>query len=80
MAPVLPVEGRTALSVYVATQMPVWSTINAGGMEGVVLPDCIKEVLIAADNDESCRGLEAANKLKKRLLSEGRVVRCVIPS
>lgn len=70
---------ETALSVYSATEIPAWSTINACGMERIVLPLEIKEVTIAADNDTSGRGQEAAHKLKARLISEGRSVKIVMP-
>ena len=70
---------ETALAFYIATQIPAWATVSAGGMEKVILPPNVKEVIIAMDNDESCRGQDAANKLAKRLLIEGRVVKRVIP-
>ena len=63
----------------VATQLPVWATISAGGMETIILPTSIKEVTIAVDNDHSGRGQMAADKLAKRLLTEGRAVKRVMP-
>lgn len=70
---------ETALAFNVATKIPIWATISAGGMEKIDLPQNIREVIIAVDNDQSGRGQEAASKLAKRLLIEGRTVRSVIP-
>jgi putative DNA primase/helicase len=82
-----PVDGKiviaegieTALCFYMATHLPVWAAVSANGMERVILPENVVEVVIAADNDKSGRGQIAANELKKRLLSEGRRVKCVMP-
>lgn len=70
---------ETALAFNIAAQIPTWATISAGGMEKIDLPQNIREVIIAADNDQSGRGQEAASKLAKRLLIEGRTVKRVIP-
>lgn len=70
---------ETALCFHIATQLPVWATVSANGMEKVIVPDAVKETIIAVDNDISGRGQRAANKLKKRLLDEGRAVKYVIP-
>jgi putative DNA primase/helicase len=70
---------ETALAFYIATQMPVWATISAGGMESIKLPHSITDVTIAVDNDESGRGQKAALVLAKRLVIEGRVVKRVMP-
>ncbi|MBL7479993.1 DUF7146 domain-containing protein [Legionella bononiensis] len=70
---------ETALAMHVATKLPVWATISAVGMENILLPPYIREVIIAIDNDKSERGQQAAYQLTKRLLTEGRAVKCVIP-
>lgn len=70
---------ETALAIHVATHLPVWATVSANGMERVILPPYVTEVTIAIDNDESNAGQKSANKLRKRLLAEGRKVRCVMP-
>ena len=82
-----PVDGKlvlaegieTAFALYVATHIPTWATVSANGMETVILPTNVTEVTIAIDNDESNTGIKSANKLRKRLLAEGRAVRCVMP-
>ncbi|WP_051195825.1 toprim domain-containing protein [Meiothermus rufus] len=68
---------ETALAVRQATGWPVWACVSAIGLERVQLPPEVGEVLIAADHDPA--GLEAAHKLARRLLSEGRRVRLATP-
>lgn len=68
---------ETALAVREATGWPVWACVSAGGLAAVVLPAEAREVAIAADHDPA--GLEAARKLARRLLSEGRRVRLAVP-
>lgn len=68
---------ETALAVHQSTGWPVWSCISAIGLERVQLPPEAREVIIAADHDPA--GLEAARKLARRLLSEGRRVRLAVP-
>lgn len=68
---------ETALAVHQATGWPCWACVSAGGLERVQLPPEVHEVLIAADHDPA--GLEAARKLARRLLSEGRKVRLATP-
>lgn len=70
---------ETTLSLFIATGIPAWSTVSALGLERVILPTTVTEVIIAIDNDKSNRGKEAATTLTARLLREGRVVRHVIP-
>lgn len=68
---------ETALAVREATGWPVWASVSATGLERAQLPPEVLEVLIAADHDKA--GLEAARKLARRLLSEGRKVRLATP-
>lgn len=70
---------ETALAFNIATQLPIWAGMSAGGMERIILPPDVKEIIIASDNDASGRGQQAAYRLAKRLLAEGRTVKCVIP-
>lgn len=70
---------ETALAYHVLTGIPAWATITAGGMESVVLPPQVETVYICIDVDHSGRGREAANKLKGRLLDEGRKVLMATP-
>jgi len=68
---------ETALAVHQCTGWPAWGCVSAGGLERVQLPAEAREVLICADHDKA--GLEAAHKLARRLLSEGRRVRLATP-
>lgn len=68
---------ETALAVREATGWPCWACVSAIGLEQVQLPREVREVVIAADHDSA--GLEAANALARRLLSEGRRVRLATP-
>jgi putative DNA primase/helicase len=68
---------ETALAVRLATGLPVWSTICAGGMAKLVIPSEVFLVVICADNDPA--GLGAARVLAKRLLAEQRHVKILTP-
>ncbi|ADW21638.1 toprim domain-containing protein [Thermus scotoductus] len=68
---------ETGLAVHQATGWPVWACVSAGGLAAVQLPAEAREVVICADHDQA--GLEAAHKLARRLLSEGRRVRVAVP-
>jgi putative DNA primase/helicase len=70
---------ETALAVHLSTGLPSWACVSAGGLEAVILPEYVKRVIIAADNDENDRGQEAARKLAHRLLAEGRKVQIALP-
>lgn len=68
---------ETALAVHQASGWPCWACVSAGGLAAVELPPEAREVVICADHDPA--GLEAARKLARRLLSEGRKVRLATP-
>jgi putative DNA primase/helicase len=68
---------ETALAVYKATRWPVWSCVSAVGLEHVIIPEAVREVIICADHDRAGKG--AANSLARRLLREGKHVRVAVP-
>jgi len=68
---------ETGLAVHQATGWPVWACVSAVGLERVQLPAEAHEVVICADHDRA--GLEAANALARRLLTESRKVRLATP-
>jgi phage/plasmid primase-like uncharacterized protein len=70
---------ETALAIYQRTGWPVWACISAGGMAQLKLPDNVLDVLVAADNDHSGKGQEAARTLAHRLAAEERQVRVSVP-
>jgi len=68
---------ETALAVRLATGLPVWSTICAGGMARLIVPPEVHLVVICADHDTA--GLDAARALARCLLVERRRVKMLIP-
>ena len=49
---------ETGLSFMQATEIPTWAALSAGGLQALLLPPEVREVLIAADRD--LVGLNAA--------------------
>ena len=72
---------ETGASVMIATGLPAWSGLSAGGIEGLVLPPLplASTVIIAADHDVSGTGERAARTAAARWLREGRRVRIALP-
>ena len=68
---------ESALAVRLLTGWPTWSTVTAGGLEAVHVPDTVHRVAIHADNDPA--GLAAASRLRDRLTAEGCNVDVVVP-
>ena len=64
---------ETALSVMLGTGYPCWAAISAIGMTEVLVPQNVKTILIFADKDRSETGAKAAETLRARLASEGRL-------
>jgi hypothetical protein len=69
---------ETALAIRIATGLPVWATISAGGMARLIVPPEVSLMVICADHDPA--GLDAARALARRLLKEQRRVKVLIPS
>jgi len=70
---------ETALAVRLGSSLPCWACVSAWGLESVVLSEAVADVYVMADNDVSGTGQKAANALARRLLTEARRVRVVIP-
>jgi putative DNA primase/helicase len=68
---------ETALSVLQATAVPIWATLGTANLSRVELPDCVREVLIAADSGEP--GERAAHEAAAWFMREGRRVRIARP-
>jgi len=70
---------ETAFSAMLATGVPCWSALSAGGIESLILPalPVAREVIIFADNDR--RGVSAAQRASERWMAEGRQPRIVVP-
>src|SRR5262249_42871510 len=63
---------ETALSIMVASAIPAWAALSAGGLERLALPPEAGMVLICADNDANGVGARAARTAGHRFLAEGR--------
>lgn len=70
---------ESALSLAKIVSLPAWAAMDAGKLEKVEIPDQIKRVVIAADNDASYTGQAAAYALAKRLKASGKSVEVLIP-
>ncbi len=68
---------ETALSVQTSTEWPMWACLSTSGLQNIVLPDSVREVLICADHDPA--GLKAAYAAAERLTREGRRVKIATP-
>lgn len=68
---------ETALAVRLATGLPVWAALCAGGMARLIVPPEVCLVVICADHDPA--GLDAARALARRLLAEQRRVKMLTP-
>lgn len=70
---------ETGLSILVATRIPTWAALSAGGIKALVLPPLplASEVTIAADADPV--GIAAAHDAAQRWHHEGRTVRIACP-
>jgi len=70
---------ETALACHTATGLPAWSTISAGGLASLAVPDIVRELIIFADNDKSGTGEKSARTLASRMLAEDRKVKIIKP-
>ncbi|MBB57244.1 MAG: virulence-associated protein E [Rhodospirillaceae bacterium] len=68
---------ESVLSAMEATGLPGWAAVSAGGLERLALPDGVRQVTIAADNDPT--GIKAAEHAAAEWTSQGRCVRVAIP-
>ena len=57
--------------------LPGWAALGTAGLCALVVPEAVREVIIAADRDAP--GLEAAAALAERLEAEGRRITIVAP-
>lgn len=70
---------ETALSAQEITGLPTWAALSTSGLVALHLPSWVKEVTIAADHDESGKGIEAAKEAARRWTLQGRLVRITAP-
>lgn len=70
---------ETALSVQQVTGIPTWACLSTGGLQAVVLPDSVREVVICADHDSNGAGQRAAIAAAERLSRLGHRVKIATP-
>jgi putative DNA primase/helicase len=70
---------ETVLSAMIPTKLPGWAALSDGGIEALILPATVKEVLILADHDLSGAGERATRAAAARWLAEDRRVRIAMP-
>lgn len=68
---------ETGLSFMQATGIPTWAALSAGGLQALLLPPEVREVVIASDADRV--GRQAAQIAARRWHGEGRIVRISAP-
>lgn len=77
---------ETALAVMEATNLPVWSTVNAHMLENFVPPAWVKQLFVFADKDKPSKqhpkghGQEAATRLVQRIWGMGIKCSAVVPT
>lgn len=72
---------ETALAVHILADeyLPTWATVTANGLKTLEVPSYVKKLIIAADNDVSGRGQEAAERLQARQVARGVTCQILIP-
>ncbi len=68
---------ENCLSVLQETDLPVWAELSTSGVKALILPPCVKEVVLLPDGDEAGEG--AAKEAARRFISEGRAVKIARP-
>jgi len=68
---------ETALSYMQVTGTPTWAALSARGIRSLILPDVVRQVVIAAAPDPV--GIMAARAAASRWLSEGRSISIARP-
>ncbi len=61
---------ETAFAARYVSGVPVWACGSAHGIESLVLPDGIRELVVIADNDANQTGLKAARALQRRYMRQ----------
>jgi hypothetical protein len=71
---------ETALSVQLATGIPTWAALSAGGLRRLILPPAPNAGLVTIAADADVVGIDAARVAALRWKAEGRQIRVIVPS
>jgi hypothetical protein len=70
---------ETCLAAMQATALPAWSALSTSGLAELVLPPCVRRIIILADHDRNGAGIRAAYAAAQRWIGEGRSVKIALP-
>lgn len=70
---------ETALACHLASGIPTWSCMNAGGVRSFDWPEALQSLIVFADNDASGVGQAAGHDLAGRAAAAGVEVRVLVP-
>ena len=70
---------ETALACYLASGIPTWSCVSAGGIRSFEWPEGLQSLVVFADNDENGVGQASARDLASRAAAAGLEVRVLVP-
>jgi hypothetical protein len=70
---------ESCMGAMLATGLPAYAALSAGGIEWLILPITVRYVTILGDNDSNLRGQKAPWKAAQRWTAEGRSVRIAMP-
>ena len=59
--------------------LPGWAALSAPGIKSLQLPERVRDLMVAVDNDENGTGQEAALFANEKWTGEGRSVRLLVP-
>jgi hypothetical protein len=68
---------ESALSYMQLAGLPTWAALSAGGIRSLILPDEVREIIIATDSDPV--GVLATRAAARRWVAEGRRVSIARP-
>jgi len=69
---------ETAIAAHSMTGLPVWSCLDANGLENFEIPNGIEELVIFSDHDYSFTGQLAAYTLANRAVMKGKILASVV--
>jgi hypothetical protein len=71
---------ESTLAVMIAAGLPGWAALSAVGIERLILPPEVLNVVIAVDRDRNAAGERSARRAAGRWFAGGRRVKLIIPN